>query len=62
MIENVRFGLLDADSLGKFEKENEASGLAPVKLLAKAWKYHATKQADPSDVQCRPRKGSSARS
>lgn len=57
VIENVRFALLDGDTLAKFEKDNEKSNIAPVRLIAKAWKYHARKESDPSDPQTRPRAG-----
>lgn len=61
VMEHVRIPLLDADTLTKLEKENETSKLVPDRLMAKAWKYHATKQADPSDVQFRPRAGTHGR-
>ncbi len=57
VIEHVRFPLLDEDTLHSIEAENEKTATIPVKLIAKAWKYIATRRADTTDPQFRPRAG-----
>eukprot|EP00051_Salpingoeca_urceolata_P005861 m.78205 g.78205 ORF g.78205 m.78205 type:complete len:296 (-) comp14575_c0_seq2:129-1016(-) len=58
VIEHVRFPLLDAETLTKLEAENEKQQLVPVRLVAKAWKFHATHNAEPGNKQYVPRSGS----
>lgn len=58
VVEHIRYPLLGHDTLTKLEAENEKSPIIPVRLISKAWKFHATKQADKKDPQFRPRQGS----
>eukprot|EP00049_Salpingoeca_infusionum_P023171 m.10727 g.10727 ORF g.10727 m.10727 type:complete len:286 (-) comp5610_c0_seq1:418-1275(-) len=57
VVEHVRFPLLDEKTLQKVESENEKTHIVPDKLIAKAWKYQATKRADSSDPHFSPRAG-----
>lgn len=57
VIEHVRYPLLNHDTLHKLEQENEKSHIIPVRLISKAWKFHATKSTDKKDPQFRPRAG-----
>lgn len=58
VIEHVRFPLLSASALKRVEEENEREMIIPVRLIAKAWKYQATKEAAPNDPHFKPRAGS----
>lgn len=62
VLQHVRFPMLSQESLKEIEAENssEAGGpFIPETLISRAWRYHATKQADPSDPLFRKRAGSS---
>lgn len=62
VIEFVRFPLLDESQLQHVEKDNEANGYIPERLIMAAWKYHALKQRDlGKSVQTTPRYGSGVR-
>lgn len=62
VMEHVRFPLLDEASLHAIEEENlshpKRQGTVPMRLIAKAWKYLATKRSDPKDPQFKARAGS----
>lgn len=58
VVEHVRFPLLSTDMLSKIEEENNKEQNIPVHLISKAWKYHATKKAEPNDSQYKRRAGS----
>ena len=57
VIDHVRFPLLSGDLLTKIEKENEKSNMIPMRLISRAWKYQATKQAEAGNPQYIPRAG-----
>ncbi|EGD78075.1 hypothetical protein PTSG_08954 [Salpingoeca rosetta] len=57
VVDHVRFPLLDAATLQKIEEENDKTSIIPVRLIAKAWKFQATKRSDPTDPHFRPRAG-----
>lgn len=57
VVEHIRYPLLSHEVLQKLEADNEKDAIIPVRLISKAWKYHATKHADKSDPQFRPRQG-----
>lgn len=54
---HIRFPMLDQARLTDIENENSKNQIIPVELISKAWRYHATKQADPSDPLFRRRAG-----
>jgi len=55
VIQHIRFPMLSQEVLTMLEKENERETVIPVNLISKAWKYHATKSADPNDASFRKR-------
>lgn len=57
VVGHVRFPMLSKEMLTQLEQENEQEAVIPVGLISKAWRYHATKEADPSDPLYRRRAG-----
>lgn len=57
VVRHVRFPMMSAEYLEGLEKENDKSGIIPVELISKAWRYHATKSGDQADPLFRPRAG-----
>eukprot|EP00730_Choanoeca_flexa_P016894 TRINITY_DN8065_c0_g1_i1.p1 TRINITY_DN8065_c0_g1~~TRINITY_DN8065_c0_g1_i1.p1 ORF type:complete len:282 (+),score=72.93 TRINITY_DN8065_c0_g1_i1:86-931(+) len=55
VVVHVRFPLLDSATLQEVESKNEKDNTIPVKLIAKAWKYQATKTPVANDPHFTPR-------
>lgn len=63
VLRHVRFPMLTQESLKAIEDENTkdpGGPFVPANFISRAWRYHATKQADPSDPLFRKRAGSTA--
>lgn len=57
VIGHVRFPLFTTEQLSEAEKLNAQEDFIPVSLISKAWKFHATGVAEPSDPLYRARTG-----
>lgn len=57
VIRFVRFPLFAKDQLQEVERTNEEEDFIPMDLISKAWRFHATSEAEPSDPMYRERSG-----